>query len=187
MSDLLLEESEGLRGSGLDLSCYYYVLKQSEGQVRSCCVGRSLRGEDFEEFGGIPGRRYRFGFCAPGKGDLNACAVAQATHEAVLHEHGALDEEQTVRYSKPLPSSNLFRLVYIDDSHYVLRAPKSLGATAEEGMSKRWLRVSRVVRRRSSQLPRKRVLRVRRVRKNNFDSRLIHILLFFWCSIMRNS
>ena len=51
---------------------------------RGDCVGGPLRGEDWTEWGGVAGRRYRLALLVPGMGDRNSAFVAQAVHEAAL-------------------------------------------------------------------------------------------------------
>jgi len=105
LADLLVGDSECMRASGRDLSCYYYVLKQHTGQIPSNAVGPVLKGEEWTDVGGIPGRRFRLALLVPGMGDRNAAAVAQATHEAILTSGGALEEKSRILYSQPVPET----------------------------------------------------------------------------------
>ena len=61
--------------------------------------------------GGQPGVRYRLCF----RVDKNGCAIAQATHEAVLKKFGLLQPQHQLKYGDHIPDSTLVEGVYIDD------------------------------------------------------------------------
>ena len=82
LTHLFLRPDHHIYGSACDLKSYYFQLRWNNPSRN--CVGRVLRGEDFPDFGGQPGCSYRFGLTVAGMGNLNACDIAQFTHEGVL-------------------------------------------------------------------------------------------------------
>ena len=112
---MLLRSDQFMRGSGDDLRTYYYMLKLPENWVRCNAVGRQVDRALVAEFGGDPNISYRLCFRVLGMGDLNACDVAQAVHEAVLRKHGVLDPAHTLHYGEHVPDSDLWEGAYLDD------------------------------------------------------------------------
>ena len=112
---MLLRSDQFLRGSGDDLRTYYYMLKLPDSWVRYNAVGRQVDRSIVAEFGRNPQIPHRLCFRVLGMGDLNACDVAQAVHEAVLRKHGVLDPANTLRYGEHVPESDLWEGTYLDD------------------------------------------------------------------------
>ena len=81
---LILEQSETIRGSGEDLSTYFYQLEQLPSFYRRNAFGRSFDGGEYVEYGGVKGVKYRMALRVIPMGDLNAVDIAQETHLAVL-------------------------------------------------------------------------------------------------------
>ena len=50
-----------------------------------------------------------------GMGDINGCAIAQATHEAVLQKEGLLLPGSTLVYGEPVPKGRVWQGAYLDD------------------------------------------------------------------------
>ena len=48
-------------------------------------------------------------------GDCNACAIAQATHEAVLKRKGLLEPQNALIYGEPVPADRVWEGAYLDD------------------------------------------------------------------------
>ena len=118
---MLLQPNEYLRGSGDDLRNYYYALKLPENWIKYNSVGRRVDKSLVATYGGDPSIPYRLCFRVLGMGDTNGCAIAQATHEAVLKSAGLLSPEVTLKYGDPVPKSDLWEGVYLDDLLITLR------------------------------------------------------------------
>ena len=129
---MLLQPNEYLRGSGDDLRNYYYALKLPENWIKYNSVGRRVDKSLVATYGGDPSIPYRLCFRVLGMGDTNGCAIAQATHEAVLKSAGLLAPEVTLKYGDPVPKSDLWEGVYLDDLLITLRM-KIQGAVPLDG------------------------------------------------------
>ena len=101
---LLLADNEILRGSGDDLRNYYYTLALPPEWIRFNGFGRRVDKDLLAEAGCDPSVPHRACLRVLGTGDVNACAIAQATHEAVLQSEGLLSPDSTlVMESRFLP------------------------------------------------------------------------------------
>ena len=101
---LLLADNEILRGSGDDLRNYYYTLALPPEWIRFNGFGRRVDKDLLAEAGCDPSVPHRACLRVLGMGDVNACAIAQATHEAVLQSEGLLSPVSTlVMESRFLP------------------------------------------------------------------------------------
>jgi hypothetical protein len=58
-------------------------------------------------------------------GDTNGLALAQESHEAILHNGGCLKPEHTLRNSRVTPNSPVWELAYVDDHHVTQRIPRN--------------------------------------------------------------
>lgn len=114
-SRMLLEDNEYVRGSGDDLRNYYYALRLPGNWIRFNAVGRRVAPELVRKFGGDFNKPYRACFRVLGMGDVNACDIAQAVHEAVLRKEGLLVPETTLVYGHPVPDGPLWEGIYLDD------------------------------------------------------------------------
>ena len=112
---MLLSPSQFLRASGDDLRNFYYTLRLPPGWVKFNSVGRRVDAGVVQRHGGDPRVPHRLCFRVLGMGDRNGCAIAQATHEAVLQKGGLLRAQETLRYGEPVPQSDVWQGVYIDD------------------------------------------------------------------------
>ena len=112
---MLLGDTQYLRASGDDLRNFYYTLRFPEKWVRYNSFGRRVDPEVVQRHGGDRSVPYRLCFRVLGMGDRNGCAIAQATHEAILKKGGLLEPQETLVYGKAAPSRDLWQGVYIDD------------------------------------------------------------------------
>ena len=84
LTQIHLGPHEHIRGSGDDLSNYFYLLRHQDNWKRRNAFGRVFTGADGAELGGDPARRYHLCLNAVAMGDLNSVDIAQYTHECVL-------------------------------------------------------------------------------------------------------
>ena len=118
---MLLQPDEFLRGSGDDLRNYYYALKLPDNWLEFNSVGRRVHKDLVAKYGGDPKEPHRLCFRVLGMGDTNGCAIAQATHEAILKSEGVLPAKATLEYGKPVPNQALWEGVCLDDLLVTLR------------------------------------------------------------------
>ena len=96
LTHLCLRPHQAVSGSAKDLRSFYFQL--SWNNPRYNCVGRRIPGGSVPQYGGLPGCSYRLGLVVAGMGNLNACDLAQLTHEGVLRHRGCLSPSQVIRY-----------------------------------------------------------------------------------------
>ena len=113
--DLLLRPQETLRGSGDDLSNYFYQLLHAENWWRRNSFGRVFSGREAAALGGDPSKRYHMCLRVVAMGDHNAVDVAQKLHETILKNHNCMLESDVLRYGSPIPPSDVLEGAYIDD------------------------------------------------------------------------
>ena len=130
---MLLEPCQYLRASGDDLRNFYYMLRLPPNWVRFNSVGRRVDSHVVEQHGLDPAVPHRLCFRVLGMGDRNGCAIAQATHEAILKSVGLLDPQETLAYGRTVPAGDLWQGVYLDDlliaSRQTLADPVPLDGT----------------------------------------------------------
>ena len=117
---LVLGRRHVLRGSGKDLSDFYFYIRHLGIWWRRNAFGRrvskALLDEWWDRRGVGPKKGpYRVCLKVAGMGDLNTVDLGTAVHEGILRNHGVLDEAQQLHYGDPLPPSDLLIGVYIDD------------------------------------------------------------------------
>ena len=112
---LLLADNEILRGSGDDLRNYYYTLALPSEWVRFNGFGRRVDRGLVAEAGLDPSVPHRACLRVLGMGDVNGCAIAQATHESVLRAEGLLAPDSTLVYGEMVPKGRLWQGAYLDD------------------------------------------------------------------------
>ena len=105
--------NEYLRGSGDDLRNYYYTLRLSGDWHRFNAVGRRVLPDLVAQAGFDPKVPHRMRVL--GMGDINGCAIAQATHEAILEHKGLLGEDRKLVFGEPVPAKNVWEGAYLDD------------------------------------------------------------------------
>ena len=121
-----------LRGSGDDLSSFFYLLENPACWRSHCAIGRKFRAEDEPELNLVKGQWYYMALRVWGMGDHNAVDVAQLTHEDALDRHSALEHRALLRYGLPLPETGLYQGIYIDD-HLIMGLAKKHLCRATEG------------------------------------------------------
>ena len=102
-----------------DLKCFFYCLKQAGGSDAGNVVGRRIAGKDLvcslPSAGYSASKHYRFCLRVQGMGDLNACSIAQCTHEAILRSGGCLAAHEHLKYGLTVPPGPVWDAVFIDD------------------------------------------------------------------------
>ena len=106
LTSLLVGPGESSRGSGEDLSTFFYSLTHLPAWVPRNAIGISMLGSEFSEFDLEPSMEYFLGLRVVCLGDTNAVDIAQTCHEAVLHWCGGLALENVLKYGCTVPSSN---------------------------------------------------------------------------------
>ena len=120
LTQLIVPKGWSVRGSGDDLSNYFYLLKHQEAWLPRNAVGKVFDGLGFEEYGGIPGEKYVLTFRVIAMGDLNAVDIAQQVHLEILKDCHCMKEGEVLAFKSPLPASHCFEGLYIDD-HVVVQ------------------------------------------------------------------
>lgn len=123
---LVVKPGFSLRGSGTDLSKYFYRLKECEEMLSRNCFGRRFDGGAYSEFGGVRGCKYRLCLGVVAMGSLNAVDVATKTHLALGEACGGLPREALMEYGKPLPKGALRGGAYVDDLLLTLVVPDDM-------------------------------------------------------------
>ena len=124
LTQIRLEANEHVRGSGDDLSNYFYLLSHQPNWRSRSAFGRVFAGAEAAALGGDPGARYHLCLNIVAMGDLNSVDVAQATHEGVLTASGCLAAAEKLEYGNPVPRSSVWEGVYVDDHLVVGIVPK---------------------------------------------------------------
>ncbi|CAE7489091.1 unnamed protein product [Symbiodinium natans] len=140
---LLLKPHEYVRGSGDDLRNFYYMLRLPEAWIRFNSVGRRVSKELLVERGLDPSIAHRACFRVLGMGDVNGCAIAQATHESILRRAGLLEPDTVLIYGRTAPQSDLWEGIYLDD---LLDEDMRRMAAAEAAYLEVWSLIRQVVR-----------------------------------------
>jgi len=112
-----------LRGSGTDLSKFFYRLKELESMFSRNCFGRCFDGKGYANYGGKRGHKYRMCLKVVAMGSLNAVDIATQTHLSLAHACGGLPKSATLAYGKPLPEGPLRGGIYVDDLLLTLEVP----------------------------------------------------------------
>lgn len=123
LTQLIVPRGFSIRGSGDDLSNYFYLLKHHESWLPRNVIGSVFDGEGFEKFGGKKGHNFLLSFRVIAMGDLNAVDIAQQVHLEILQDVDCM------RPGSPVPASHTFEGLYIDDHivAQVLPSKKSRG------------------------------------------------------------
>jgi hypothetical protein len=112
---MILKEGEVLRGSGDDLSNFYYHLMLPSEYLRFNGFGRRVSPEVVAKFGGDVTRPHRLCFRVLGMGDTSACDIAQGLHEDLVARFGGVSGRDFLRLDAPPPQSKTWVGVYLDD------------------------------------------------------------------------
>eukprot|EP00435_Cladocopium_sp_Y103_P007248 s2633_g2.t1 len=124
LTQLIVPPDYSVRGSGDDLSNYFYLLKHNENWLPRNAIGRVFDGEGFEKYGGEKGKKYLLSFCVVAMGDLNAVDIAQQVHVEILRDCHCMQPGEALAYKQVLPSSHCYEGLYIDDHVTVQILPK---------------------------------------------------------------
>ena len=120
LTQIILPKDSSLRGSGDDLSNYFYLLKS---WLHRNAVGSPVSGKDFLDYGCDPDESYMLAFRVIPMGDLNAVDIAQQTHLEILRDAGCMKPEETLAFRSPVPHHPCLEGLYIDD-HIVIQMVK---------------------------------------------------------------
>lgn len=123
LTQIIVPKGYSVRGSGDDLSNYFYLLKHKEEWLPRNTIGEPVSGEWFSEYGCDPRKSYMLSFRVIPMGDTNAVDIAQQTHLEILKDCGAMTSEEVISYRSPLPASDCLEGLYIDDHITVQLVP----------------------------------------------------------------
>ena len=115
LTQLIIPKGFSIRGSGDDLSNFFYLLQHNKEWLGRNCVGKPFDGKNFKEWGGEAGKKYMLAFRVIPMGDRNAVDLAQETHRQLLKDCGTMDESETLAYKKVVPATHTLEGLYIDD------------------------------------------------------------------------
>lgn len=132
LTQLIVPRGWSVRGSGDDLSNYFYLLKHQEAWLPRNAVGKVFDGAGFEEYGGTPGEKYVLTFRVIAMGDLNAVDIAQQVHLEILKDCHCMKEGEVLAFKSPLPASHCFEGLYIDDHVVVQVLPNRKNRTRRQ-------------------------------------------------------
>ena len=111
---VILRPSQFVAGAGDDISNYFYCLKQHKSPRERSAFGRSIRGEDVLDYGGLAGKRYRLCLGVVVLGGHNFVDIAQSVHRSMLQGRGCLHPDEELVYGSPFPCGEHFEGVYIE-------------------------------------------------------------------------
>ena len=121
---LVVGPDETVRGSGDDISCFFYCLASPAQWRKRTAFGRAFTGKDAVALGGRADRTYHLALAVWAMGDLNAVDVAQCTHESILRKHSCLRAGESLHYHGAFPEGPVYEGVYVDDHVVVAVCPK---------------------------------------------------------------
>ena len=124
LTQLIVPPGYSIRGSGDDLSNYFYLLKHNQDWLPRNAIGSVFDGEGFEAYGGEKGKQYLLSFCVVAMGDLNAVDIAQQVHVEILKDCNCMREGEVLAYKQALPASHCYEGLYIDDHIAIQILPK---------------------------------------------------------------
>ena len=115
LTQLIVPKGFSVRGSGDDLSNYFYLLQHRPEWLPRNAVGQVVSGKGFEKFGFDTDEKYILSFKVIPMGDLNAVDIAQQTQNEILRDCGTMSPSEVIAYRSPLPASSCLEGLYIDD------------------------------------------------------------------------
>ena len=115
LTQLIVPRGYSIRGSGDDLSNYFYLLKHNQDWLPRNTVGHVFDGEGYEAYGGKKGEKYLLSFKVIAMGDLNAVDIAQQVHFEILQDGGCMQDGERIEFKQPLPATHTLEGLYIDD------------------------------------------------------------------------
>ena len=132
LTQIILPKECSIRGSGDDLSNYFYLLRHRPEWIHRNCVGKVVSGRGFEKYGVDADKNYVLAFTVIPMGDLNAVDIAQQTHLEILKDSGCMQPHEVLSYGHPLPAEQCLEGLYIDDHITMQIVPKKkFGRTAK--------------------------------------------------------
>ena len=123
LTQIIVPKGYSVRGSGDDLSNYFYLLKHKEEWLPRNTIGEPVLGKWFTKYGCDPEKSYMLSFRVIPMGDTNAVDIAQQTHLEILKDCGTMAPEEVISYRRPLPASDCLEGLYIDDHITVQLVP----------------------------------------------------------------
>ena len=124
LTQLIVPPGYSIRGSGDDLSNYFYLLKHNQDWLPRNAIGKAFDGEGYEEWGGEKGKMYLLSFRVIAMGDLNAVDLAQQVHLEILQDAECMKPGESLMFKEPLPASHTLEGLYIDDHIITQILPK---------------------------------------------------------------
>jgi hypothetical protein len=124
LSWIRLLRGETVRGSGDDLSNWFYQLQESPSLVPRRAFGRSISSDRAAELGFPNVGPCRMALLTLAMGSLNSPDVAQEVHETVLRASGCLGAG-LLQYGRPMPAGPLLEGVYLDDHLVACVVPRA--------------------------------------------------------------
>ena len=124
---MILGPSTGIRGSGDNLSNYFYQLSHAANWRSRNCFGRVITGEKARLLGAKANCTYHLALKVVAMGDHNAVDIAQRCHERLLEKYVCMTDKDKLIYGSPLPKSDVMEGCYIDD-HLVVGTVKRCDA-----------------------------------------------------------
>jgi hypothetical protein len=115
LTQLIVPKGFSVRGSGDDLSNYFYLLQHNQQWLPRNAVGQCFDGEGYEAYGGKKGESYILSFRVVAMGDLNAVDIAQQVHFEILQDGLCMQPGERIEFKQPLPASHTLEGLYIDD------------------------------------------------------------------------
>lgn len=115
LTQLIIPPGFSVRGSGDDLNNYFYLLKHQDDWLPRNTIGKTFDGAGYEQFGGVPGKKYLLSFRVIAMGDLNAVDLAQQVHLEILKDCQCMNEGECLEFRSPVPASHTLEGLYIDD------------------------------------------------------------------------
>ena len=115
LTQLIVPKGFSVRGSGDDLSNYFYLLKHQKDWLPRNTIEKPFDGKGYEAYGGEKGKKYLLSFRVIAMGDLNAVDIAQQVHLEVLKDCACMNEGECIEFKEPLPASHTMEGLYIDD------------------------------------------------------------------------
>ena len=115
LTQLIVPKGFSVRGSGDDLSNYFYLLKHNTDWLPRNVVATSFDGEGYEAYGGEKGQKYLLAFRVVAMGDLNAVDISQQVHLEILQDAHCMQDGERIEFRQPLPASHTWEGLYIDD------------------------------------------------------------------------
>ena len=123
LTQIIVPKGFSIRGSGDDLSNYFYLLKHKEEWLPRNTIGEPVSGKLFTKYGCDPQKFYMLSFRVIPMGDTNAVDIAQQTHLEILKDCGTMTDGEVISYRAPLPASDCLEGLYIDDHITVQLVP----------------------------------------------------------------